>query len=232
MAKKFGYKKYLKPKEQKKDLSTLKVFACSFVLMLVVFTVLINCFAPDVDVSIGDATSENIEEETPIYLKKYVDDRLLAIQQEDLGQETRKLSTSEKAAKIIESASAPEPKEMKPVELEITVPEINITQPKDVVKNITAPVPVAPIPPVVQHPQTPVEVSATYRVYIGHYSTYDQVKIAKDIVNETDPTLNAVIKQVSNGYTLQAGVFKNKDAATTLTNNLLKEHLPARMIIE
>ena len=68
--------------------------------------------------------------------------------------------------------------------------------------------------------------------YIGHYNTYDQVKIAKDIVNETDPTLNPVIKEVSGGYTLQAGVFKNKNAAMALTTTLLNEHLPARMVSE
>lgn len=230
--KKFGYKKYLKPKQQKKDLSTLKVFACSFVLMLVVFTVLINCFAPEVDVSIGDASSDSVqqEDEAPVYLKKYVDNRLLAIQQEDLGQDTKKLSAGEKSVKIIEAAAAPEAVEepvpamqMKPVELQIVVPEINVAKTGDVVEKIQAPVPQPVVNP---------EITATYRVYIGHYTTYDQVKIAKDIVNETDPALNAVIKELNTGYTLQAGVFKNKEAATELTNNLLKEHLPARMIVE
>lgn len=231
MAKKFGYKKYLKPNKQKKDLSTLKVFICSFVLMLVVFTVLINCYAPEVDVSIGDATEETVEPENNIYLKKYVDDRLLAIQQEDqradldvsYGNDTEDIRKPEN-----NMAEAPvEPKEvpeMKPIELVTSIPEIKISTPAEVLQ--AAPKP--PVPPVVQ--TSPI--NATYRVYIGHYHTYDQVKIAKDIVNETDPELNAVIKEVSTGYTLQAGVFKSKEAATNLTNMLLKQHLPARMVIE
>ena len=220
MAKKFGYKKYLKPKRVQKDMSTLKVFICSFVLMLVVFTVCINCFAPEVDVSIGESSPEVVEQENNIYIKKYVDDRLLAIQQEDQAEEVKsqQLKTAEKSNKIVESLNEPEEQpELKPIELVASIPEIKVSHPK-----VAAPVP---------QPVTP-EVTVTYRVYIGHYSTYDQVKIAKDIVNETDPELNAVIKQLNSGYTLQAGVFKNKEAATSLTNTLLKEHLPARMVIE
>lgn len=231
MAKKFGYKKYLKPNKQKKDLSTLKVFICSFVLMLVVFTVLINCYAPEVDVSIGNANEETVEPENNIYLKKYVDDRLLAIQQEDqradldvsYGDNTENVRKSEN--NITEAPVEPkEAPEMKPIELVTSIPEIKISTPSEVVQT-------APKPPVPQSMPVPT-INATYKVYIGHYNTYDQVKIAKDIVNETDPELNAIIKELNTGYTLQAGVFKNKEAATNLTNLLLKQHLPARMIIE
>ena len=93
MAKKFGYKKYLKPKKEKKDLSTLKVFLGSFVLMLVVFTILINKFAPVVDVSIGNNSEEATisredDSNDDVYLKKFVDNRLLAIQQEDQSVDT------------------------------------------------------------------------------------------------------------------------------------------------
>ena len=88
MAKKFGYKKYLKPKKEKKDLSTLKVFLGSFVFMLVVFTILINQYAPEVDVSIGNNSEETtIKDDTTeneVYLKQFVDDRLLAIQKEGI----------------------------------------------------------------------------------------------------------------------------------------------------
>ncbi len=222
--KKFGYKKYLKPKE-KKDISILKLFCCTFVFMLVVFTVLVNCFAPDVDVSIGDTTDEMTETENNIYLKKFVDNRLLEIQQEDQGQtvaannepKSPATLTDEKAKEIIESITQTEGEALPPVELSVTVPEIKVITPD---KAAQTTVPVAQ------------ELDLTYRVYIGHYNTYDQVKIAKDIVNETDPTLQPVIKEVSGGYTLQAGVFKSKSAAMSLTTSLLNEHLPARMVSE
>ena len=217
--KKFGYKKYMKQNRESKDLSTLKVFLCSFVLMLVVFTVLINCFSPDVDVSIGNTSEDNSATENEVYLKKYVDDRLLSIQQEDLGQIDRNsmLSTTEKAARILEASEKPETTVLPSVELAVKAPEVNVSNSKLAVQNI---------------PQVAPENLPTYRVYIGHYHTYDQVKIAKDIVNETDSQLNPVIKDLGNGYTLQAGVFKSKEAAQTLTNTLLREHLPARMVIE
>ncbi len=220
MNKKFGYKKYLKPKE-KKDISVLKLFIGTFVLMLVVFTVIINCFTPDVDVTIGNSNEEISEDANETYLKKFVDNRLLDIQQEDQTTSekvSQEASTDEKAAEIINSLGQDEQdKSLKPVELNVTVPEVKILTPQEAVQT-TVPV---------GH-----ELNLTYRVYIGHYNTYDQVKIAKDIVNETDPTLNPVIKEVSGGYTLQAGVFKNKNAAMALTTTLLNEHLPARMISE
>ncbi len=222
-SKKFGYKKYLKPKE-KKDISILKLFCCTFVLMLVVFTIIVNCFTPDVDVSIGDTTNEMSEAENDIYLKKFVDNRLLEIQQEDQTpaitvneDKSPETITDEKAKNIVEAAGNNEETVLKPVELNVTVPEIKIITPEEAVQT-TVPV---------TH-----ELNLTYRVYIGHYNTYDQVKIAKDIVNETDPSLQPVIKEVSGGYTLQAGVFKNKEAAKALTTNLLNEHLPARMVSE
>lgn len=220
--KKFGYKKYMKQNKEKKDLSTLKIFVCSFVVMLVVFTVLINCFSPDVDVSIGNATEETTVEEEDVYLKKFVDDRLVALQQEDLGQIDRNsmLSTTEKAAQIIEATNKTDTIALKPVELVVNAPEVKVALPNVAVQNIPQP-----------QLQT-TEASPTYRVYIGHYHTYDQAKIAKEIVNETDSQIAPVIKEVGGGYTLQAGVFKNKEAAQMLNTSLLKEHLPARMVIE
>lgn len=223
MAKKFGYKKYLKPKKQQKDMSTLKIFVVSFVLMLVVFTVLINCFAPEVDVSIGDTVNETAEQEKEIYLKKYVDDRLLAIQQEDLGQDIKQQKeVSVDKPKEEQKTLAPVVLEIEEKPIQVAVepaqPVVPVTEPE--VVNLPAPQPIEP------------QISTTYRVYIGYYNTYDQVKVAKDIVNETDSNINAVIKELSNGYTLQAGVFKSKDAALSFTNDLLKEHLPARMVID
>lgn len=219
--KKFGYKKYLKPRE-KKDISILKLFCGTFVLMLVVFTIIVNCFTPDVDVSIGDNTSEMTETENNVYLKKFVDNRLLEIQQEDqsktvAAEQPPEVTTDEKAKDIINAANSNEQAPLPPVELNVTVPEIKIVTPQEAAQ--------ATVP--VTH-----ELNLTYRVYIGHYNTYDQVKIAKDIVNETDPSLQPVIKEVNGGYTLQAGVFKNKNAAMALTTSLLNEHLPARMISE
>ena len=126
-SKKFGYKKYLKPKE-KKDISILKLFCGTFVLMLVVFTIIINCFTPDVDVSIGDSTNEMSEAENNIYLKKFVDNRLLEIQQEDqnstpaIEDKSRETITDEKAKEIVDAAENNEETALKPVELNVTVP--------------------------------------------------------------------------------------------------------------
>ena len=169
------------------------------------------------ETTIKDDTTEN-----EVYLKQFVDDRLLAIQKEDQSSDTpiqeptiQQNSMENKVNKKDEKTK----EELKPVELVAEIPEVKL--------------PPVPEPSI----QAPVRIeqpllNATYRVYIGYYHTYDQVKLAKEIVSETDSTLTPVIKEISGGYTLQAGVFKSKEAAVSLTNTLLKEHLPARMIAE
>ena len=197
--------------------------------MLVLFTVLINHYAPDVDVSIGNNSDETVlsqEEEIndDVYLKKFVDNRLLAIQKEDQRVEEQPVEQIQEIQKDESKTDSNnkqsiQKEELKPVELVTQVPEVTLP----------------PIPsPTIQSPahiEQPL-LNATYRVYIGYYHTYDQVKLAKEIVSEADSTITPVIKEVSGGYTLQAGVFKSKEAAVSLTNTLLKEHLPARMITE
>ena len=148
-----------------------------------------------------------------------MDNRLLAIQREDQSSEdisTEPQNTAEKTT--TKKKDAPK-EELKAVELVTEVPEIKLP----------------PIPePSIQSPvriEQPL-LNTTYRVYIGYYHTYDQAKLAKEIVSDTDSTITPVIKEASGGYTLQAGVFKSKEAAISLTNTLLKEHLPARMVAE
>jgi cell division protein FtsN len=72
-----------------------------------------------------------------------------------------------------------------------------------------------------------------YKVFIGTYTSAEQAKVAKDIILESGSNLNPIVKCIgSNNYTLQVGIFKQKNSAETLLYTLQQNHLPARIIQE
>jgi len=72
-----------------------------------------------------------------------------------------------------------------------------------------------------------------YKVFIGTYTSAEQAKVAKEIIQEADNTLNPIVKCIgSNNYTLQVGIFKNKQSAETLLTAIQKSNLPGRIVQE
>ena len=69
-----------------------------------------------------------------------------------------------------------------------------------------------------------------YKVYIGSYTSSEQAKVAKDIIQEAGSNLNPIVKCIgSNNYTLQVGSFKNKSSADALLSTIQQNHLPGRI---
>jgi len=74
---------------------------------------------------------------------------------------------------------------------------------------------------------------AIYKVFIGSYTTAEQAKVAKDIIIETGANLNPIVKCIgANNYTLQVGIFKNKNSAEALLYTLKQNNLPGRIVQE
>ena len=72
-----------------------------------------------------------------------------------------------------------------------------------------------------------------YKVYIGSYTSAEQAKVAKDIIQESGSGLNPIVKCIgSNNYTLQVGIFKSKSGADTLLSTIQQNHLPGRIVQE
>ena len=72
-----------------------------------------------------------------------------------------------------------------------------------------------------------------YKVYIGSYTSAEQAKVAKDIIQESGVNLNPIVKCIgSNNYTLQVGIFKSKQGADTLLQTVQQNHLPGRVVKE
>ena len=201
MGNQFGYKKYMK-KEAQKDHSLVKIFLISFFGMLLVFTFVIKSFSPSVDTSIGDYQQE-AEVDTQEEPKKIVADRLSMIQSEDQGR-----SFSELMAKPDDTAEVKETVQV----------------------NTVTPEPVQTVNETTVTPPTP-QAEPVYKVFVGTYTSAEQAKVAKDIIQESGNGLNPIVKCIgSNNYTLQVGIFKNKQSAESLLYTVQQNHLPGRIV--
>ena len=79
----------------------------------------------------------------------------------------------------------------------------------------------------------PVDKEIVYKVFIGSYSSAEQAKVAKEIIQESGNSLNPIVKCIgSNNYTLQVGIFKNKQSAETMLDAIQKNNLPGRIVQE
>lgn len=80
--------------------------------------------------------------------------------------------------------------------------------------------------------KTPVA-DPVYKVFIGTYTSAEQAKVANDIIMEGGSNLTPIVKCIgSNNYTLQVGIFKNKQSAEGLLYTIQQNHLPGRIVQE
>ena len=78
-----------------------------------------------------------------------------------------------------------------------------------------------------------VQLEPVYKVFIGTYTSAEQAKVAKDIILESNTNYNPIVKCIgSNNYTLQVGIFKNKNSAEALLYTIQQNHLPGRIVQE
>lgn len=201
---KSGYKKYMK-KNSTKDYTLLRIFLFSFFGMLLVFTYLIKSYTPEVDVSIGDYKQETEIENTE-EIKKIVDNRLAMIQDEDQGRDFSELM---KRAEELEKKQEAEKE------------QIDITEETETPKDDVS-----------QAVQTQAS-DPVYKVFIGNYTSAEQAKVAKDIIQESGSNLTPIVKCLgANNYTLQVGIFKNRNSAESLLHVIQQNHLPGRIVQE
>ena len=199
-----AYKKYMK-KNVSKDYTLLKLFVISFLGMLLVFTFMIKSFSPSVDVSIGDYKQES-EIENIEEVKKNVDNRLAMIQDEDQGRDFSELM---KRAEELEKKQEAEKE------------QINVTEETETPKDDVS-----------QAIQTQAS-DPVYKVFIGNYTSAEQAKVAKDIIQESGSNLTPIVKCLgANNYTLQVGIFKNRNSAESLLHVIQQNHLPGRIVQE
>lgn len=191
-------------KYMKKDVQQsnplIKIFILSFFGMLLVFTFLIKSFSPTVDTSIGDYKEPSGTEEE-LEQKKIVDNRLEMIQNEDQGRNFSDImSRAEDNVKVYDSSES---------------------------NNDTG----AQSQTIVQETQKAPQQDIVYKVFIGSYTSADQARVAKEIIQESGSNLSPIVKCIgTNNYTLQVGIFKNKQSAEAMLSTVQQNHLPGRIV--
>ena len=70
-----------------------------------------------------------------------------------------------------------------------------------------------------------------YKVFVGNYSSIEQARVAKDIISESVTEFSPIVKCIgANEFTLQVGIFKNKQSADALLLQVQQNHLPGRIV--
>lgn len=135
-------------------------------------------------------------------MKKIVDGRLTMIQNEDQGKNFTELMQKAEDIKI-DTEEQPS----------VTITNTNEESVAEALKTSA---------------QDPV-----YKVFIGTYTSAEQAKVAKDIIVEGGSNLTPIVKCIgSNNYTLQVGIFKNKQSAEGMLYTIQQNHLPGRIVQE
>ena len=197
-----GYKKYMK-KDIRQGHPLVKIFVISFFGALLLSTFLINSFAGKM--SVDTSVGDYKEQQDDIEDKKIIDvNRLEMIQNEDQGRNFTDLMK-------------------KPVDEPSTQYQIEETHSQNTDRITTAQENISNNPPK----------EVIYKVFIGSYSTSEQAKVAKEIIQESGNGLNPIVKCIgANEYTLQVGIFKNKQSADAMLATINRSNLPGRIVQE
>lgn len=195
-----GYKKYMK-KDAKPNNPFWQIFIVTFFSTLLVFTFLIKSFWPTVDTSVGDYQDQTIDYEQDD-VKKVDNNRLEMIQQEDQGRSFTELMSKPEDIQRDSTAAIDSDSKVKEE-------KSDNNSDKDI-KQAAEPL---------------------YKVFVGTYTSAEQAKVAKEIIQESGNGLNPIVKCIgSNNYTLQVGIFKNKQSAESLLYTVQQNHLPGRIV--
>lgn len=227
-------KRYKKQKDVTAQ-NILTVFVTTFLIMLVFFIGAAKHITPSVDVAIGEDSATDAKE-TGLGVKGFIDNRLKTIQSEDTSEIAKKLeekvtSTFEEedednyfSKELEEKVKIPV---IKKVKQEITSLKDIEEEEKPVVKPASIP---QPKPTVTSAKTSASSTPLSVKVVVGNYSTLDQAKVAQSILQESSLGVSPFIKNINGTYTLQVGSFSSEEKAQALTNELLKNNFPARII--
>ncbi len=225
------YKDY-KKKNEKNQKQTILMFISIFMVLLLVFLGFAKIMSPDVDIAIGDESTQTQYEEEDDSYQGGVDHRLKKLQEEDDGVG---LASEEVVAEDAGVVKIPKKEENQAEEQPEEKVEDSITLEKPTQTSSTqAPTPAAAIPSSTQTAasETTVQNTVTYRVVVGMYNTPAQADVARGILQDAGLGVTPHVRQMGNGYTLQVGAYSSKDSANNLSNKLLMNNYPARVVIE
>ena len=213
-----SYKEYQK-KVTKNPNEGIIIFVSAFFILLLLFLGIAKQISPEVDVSIGDETQQNTEDDN--MYKASVDERLKLLQEEDNSQGDRMFNDAlEEKVVIPEDKNTSEQDSSTPSEEEpIKLPDAEAN-----------PKPQETASPVPQNSKVQQNVSA--KVVVGYYATKEQAEVAKGIIAESGMNISPFVRSIGGAYTIQVGSYATREKAQSVVNDLLRNNYPARIIME
>lgn len=228
------YKKYTKQQDEKP--SYLKLFFGAFFMMLILFVVIAVHLFSSVDTAIGENDEGDIKE-SGLGVKHLIDSRLKFIQMEDSDKRPANQVPSVIQSKEQELSTYNNNNDEGEVPLQ-TFGGQNYSNPYGNSNSYSGTQTTFPETTTIKHPagvtqqETP-KTNVVYKVYIGSYSTLEQARVAQSIIQDANLGVTSFVKTSSNGvYTIQVGSYNDSTKALNLTNELKKNHFPARMVQE
>lgn len=227
------YKKYTKQEEEKP--SYLKLFFGAFFMMLLLFVVIAVHLFSSLDTAIGENDEGDIKE-SGLGVKHLIDNRLKFIQMEDNNKNPANQAPNVLMQKEKELAASDDS------EVEVRVQTFggdkNVTNygSNNSFSNSQTTFPTTS-ESTIKHPagisQQPKAHTTVYKVYIGTYNTLEQARVAQTIIQDANIGVTSFVKTAGNGvYTIQVGSYGDITKAQSLTNELKRNHFPARMVQE
>jgi len=236
------YKKYAKTQQEAKP-SYVKLFFGAFFMMLILFVVLAIHLFSSVDTAIGENDEGDLKE-SGLGVKHLIDSRLKFIQMEDadggLSNMTPKIIQSKEEEMSMYNNSEDEVQVQSfggqdysnPYGKNSTYSQAQTSYPSTTVST-TYPSENTIKRPVGVQQQTKTYTNTVYKVYIGSYSTLEQARVAQSIIQDANLGVASFVKTLANGsYTVQVGSYADMSKAQNLTEELKRNHFPARMIQE
>lgn len=223
---------------KKKNSDIKNLFFKTFSLTLILMAIGLYFFTPNIDVQIGDISSDNeFEDEIDYVNKKNVDYRLRWIQLEDnsnqlidkLKKNESNIDKSDNDNEIndinsdiefMEQADSAHndnslPMDPKPLSSNVednTLNEIHLSNNNNV---------------------QPTQVKNTFsKVYIGSYNDINTAIEAQNKLLEANLPVSPFIKKINNVYVIQVGSFASINKAQTLVNQLAQQGFQANIIEE
>lgn len=223
------YDRYKENKKKVGSKNNIVTFVVTFFITLLVFTAVAKSLSPDVDVTIGN-DSQTDAKDTGLGVKKFIDDRLKMIQMDDNSAGVSLPADDSKPSRFstnVNDNSLQQPEE------KVSLPQANSTNtqiedepiilntkkqpPRPSAKDLSAPTPIS---------------SASAKVVVGRYATFEQAKVAQEILLDSGLNITPFVRSYNGGYTLQVGSYSTRAKAEELSSQLQQNNFPARIIQE
>jgi len=223
-----SYDRYKKDKKKLGSKNNIVTFVVTFFITLLVFTAVAKSLSPNVDVTIGNDSATDAKD-TGLGVKKFIDDRLKMIQMDDNSAGVSIQGSENKPSRF--STSANSDNSVQEPEEKVSIPQNNTDNTAIEEEPITT-VKKQPPRPSAKDLSTPFAATVSSKVIVGRYATFEQAKVAQEILLDSGINITPFVRSYNGGYTLQVGSYSSRAKAEEISSELQRNNFPARIIQE